>query len=352
MTENFLNIMCIRKDATVKEAMRKIGENTGRVLYILEDGGLLGSLSDGDIRKWILNEGKLSESVEKVCYKKPIFLNESYQMESVKQIMLRNKIESIPVLNSARKIVDILLWDDVFSGKKTRKKGKLDAQVVIMAGGKGERLHPFTTILPKPLIPVQGKPIIEIIIDRFKEFSVKEFHICLNYKSKMVKSYFEDKDMKYSYIFEQKPLGTAGALKLLQGRLKSPFILTNCDIIIDSDYKDLIQFHQDHRNALTLVVSYRHYVIPYGVCEINNGGTLKSMHEKPEYDLLVNTGMYVLNADLLKLIPRNQNFNMTDLIEKARKRKLRIGIFPIRDKSWIDIGQWEEYHKAIDQLRV
>jgi NDP-sugar pyrophosphorylase family protein len=204
------------------------------------------------------------------------------------------------------------------------------------------------------LIPIGDKPVIELIMDRFHEYGIKHFYVSLNHKARMIKSYFQEAQMPYRIdcLQEDIPLGTAGGLRMLEKNSAKKFLVTNCDVIIHSDYSELVRFHEDHQYDLTLVVSCRHYVIPYGVCVIENGGQLKSLKEKPEYDLLVNTGMYVINRSLLKLIPKNKAFDITDLIAKAKERGRKVGAFPINGHEWIDVGQWDEYQKAVKMLGV
>ncbi len=189
-------------------------------------------------------------------------------------------------------------------------------------------------------------------MNRFIEQGMDSFYLVLNYKSSMIKSYFEEvkSKNKLKYIQEEESLGTAGGLKLLPARMAGTFLVTNCDVIIDTNYSEILRFHEENKYDMTMVVSCRHFVIPYGVCEIVNKGTLKSIKEKPEYDLLVNTGMYLLNKKILGLIPKNKFLNMTDVISKAKAKGYKIGAFPVNEKSWIDIGQWEEYQKAIKVL--
>ncbi len=349
------NLFLILKDSLVKEAMKQMSDNGEKVLFVIDkDRRLFGSLSDGDIRKWILEEGSLRDHVEKVCNKNPRVVGENYDLNEVKDMMLHLKIECIPVVDAQMTIRDVLVWANVFSEKEPVRKTPLDIQVVVMAGGRGTRLDPFTTVLPKPLIPIGDKPIIEIIMDKFGEYGIKEFFVSVNHKLKMIKSYFEDTDGKYNlkFVEEKIPLGTAGSLRLIKNKIKDPFFVTNCDIIIDADYEEILRFHNDRKYDMTLVVSCKHYVIPYGVCTIENGGRLKSIDEKPEHDLLVNTGMYVMRKRLLELIPKNKAFHMNELIAKAKARGYQIGAFPISEKAWVDIGQWEEYHKAIKHLKV
>ena len=190
-----------------------------------------------------------------------------------------------------------------------------------MAGGKGTRMEPFTKILPKPLVPVHEKPIIEHIIERFTELGCSEFHITVNYKGKILKAYFEELQPEYrvNFVVEQEPLGTAGSLRSLQGYFDKPFFVSNCDIIIKADYTSIYKFHQKGRYAVTLIASTKEYIIPYGTCELNGDGHLSHIDEKPSYDFLVNTGLYVLNPEVLELIPEKSFFHITHLIEKAKK---------------------------------
>lgn len=345
---------CIAIQHSLKAAMKRMSETGGTELYVVDDQqALIGSLSDGDIRKWILSGGSIDQKVSKVCNPNPKYVREAFDLEDVKQLMIELKIESVPVLSRDDKVIRVLVWDEVFSDGHKVKKPTIKVPIVVMAGGKGSRLDPFTKILPKPLIPVGDKPVIEIILDRFGEYGVKQFYISVNHKSRMIKSYFDELDNGYSikYLQEDKPLGTAGCLRMLENKIASSFIVANCDVIIDCNYAELLEHHINNDYDLTMVVSCRHYVIPYGVCEINKGGTLKKINEKPEYDFLINTGMYVVSSKLLKLIPKNKFYDFTDLIEKAKKRRFKIGVFPISEHAWTDIGQWDEYRNAVRKLQ-
>ena len=221
-----------------------------------------------------------------------------------------------------------------------------------MAGGKGTRLDPFTRVLPKPLIPIGERTIIEIIMDNFSQFGIREYYISINHKGKMIKAYFEDNtpDVTISYLEENAPLGTAGALKLLGDTVQGDFFVSNCDIIVRADYRSIYDFHKENNFALTLIASMQHHVIPYGVCEIEEGGALREIREKPEYDFLVNTGFYLLSADILKHIPADTRFDMPDLIKILQSNQLSVGVYPVSEKSWIDIGQWSQYKQAIEKL--
>jgi len=221
-----------------------------------------------------------------------------------------------------------------------------------MAGGKGTRLAPFTNIVPKPLIPVGDKSMIELIMAEFEKYKMLDFYVSVNYKASMIKAYFEDVDHNYNvkYIDEDSPLGTAGALKFVENEFDNTFFVSNCDIIIKADYSEIYNFHVQGNYDITLVASMQHYQIPYGICELSKEGELLQIKEKPEYDFLVNTGMYLLEPKVLKLIPENKFYHITNLIEDIKKNGGKVGVFPVSEKSWIDVGQMEEYKKGTSLL--
>ncbi|MAJ81815.1 MAG: mannose-1-phosphate guanylyltransferase [Legionellales bacterium] len=240
----------------------------------------------------------------------------------------------------------------VFGDHKT--KPKIEATVVIVAGGQGTRLKPFTSVLPKPLMPIHDKPVIKHIIDRFYEYDIDDYWVTINHKSNIMKAYFKELETEYCIktVAESKPLGTAGSLRLMHGRIQTPFFVSNCDVLIQSDYADLLNFHISRKCDLTIVAAIKHYILPYGDCEIGNDGMLKSIKEKPEYDFLVNTGFYVMNPSVLTLIPENTYYNMDQLIRDMKSKGKVVGVYPIDDKSWVDIGQWDEYKKALSMIEV
>lgn len=348
-----MNKFILSPHATIKQAMRRMAEIGEKQIFVADaQNKLLGALSDGDIRKWILKGGELDEEVRMICNQNPKFVSSVYDIEEVKSLMIEERIECVPVVDSKGIVKEVLTWGEVFRGSVAKQKGQINVPAVIMAGGKGTRLDPFTRILPKPLIPIGNKPVIEVIMDKFHAHGVQKFYLSVNHKALMIKSYFKESGTKYTihYVQEEKPLGTAGSLSLLEGKIKKTLVVTNSDVIIDIDYAELLSFHKKHNSDLTMVVSLKHYIIPYGVCSLENNGTLKNIKEKPEHDLLVNTGMYVINPELLKLIPKNKFSNITDLIIRAKSKGYVIGVFPIHESAWIDVGQWEEYRKALKLL--
>ncbi|NMB82154.1 MAG: NTP transferase domain-containing protein [Ignavibacteria bacterium] len=351
-----INKYLVQPGITVKEAMKQLDSSHGKVLFLADsDKKLLGSLTDGDIRRWILSGGSLNSNVESACHLKPFTVLNGYDNDSVKKEILKGKFSAVPVLDFEGRILNIIFWDELFEEEDIKRKDKkLECYVMIMAGGKGTRLEPFTKILPKPLIPIGDKAIIELIIDKFLDYSVGHFFVSINHKAKIIKSYFEELAPGYSieYIEETKQLGTIGALAFLKGKLEKPVLVTNCDIIIDTDYSELLDFHVKNNYDISLVASVMHHKIPYGICEIENGGTLSKFSEKPEYSFMASTGMYIINPGIIDLIPENTFYHITHLIEKVRNYSGKVGVFPISENSWLDTGEWHEYKKTLERLKI
>ena len=240
MIDSFL----ITDEISIKEAMRQIDKTAEKVLFVKDkENRLLGSLTDGDIRRWILKEGSLSEKVDMVYKRTPVSMPAGYDIDDARNCMLENKLEGIPVVNDKKEIVDIILWKDVFGHGTSSPKEKVDMPAVIMAGGKGTRLDPFTKILPKALIPIGDKAIIDVIMEKFSVHGILEFYISVNHRAKMIKSYFEEMNSGYRihYLEEDEPLGTAGSLKLLKGRIKGSFLVASfCDKSDKASYSPII----------------------------------------------------------------------------------------------------------------
>jgi dTDP-glucose pyrophosphorylase len=334
--------------------MKKLSQSGAKCLMIVDvTNKLLGTLTDGDLRKAILNGANINVTVDGIFQSKPtVLIKNKFTQEGVKKLFRENKFDLIPVVNDEGKLSDIIFWESVFNNGKERKKKKLVVPVIIMAGGKGTRLQPFTKVLPKPLVPVHEKPIIEHIIEQFTDVGCNNFYMTINYKGKILKAYFEEIELNYlvNFVEEKEPLGTAGSLHLLDGKFKEPVFVTNCDIIIKTDYFSLYEFHKKGDYDLTLVASAKEYIIPYGTCELNDNGDLSHINEKPKYEFLINTGLYVLNPDLFQLIPRNKFYNITQLIEDAKNKGKKVGVYPIDDDAWVDVGEWSEYQKALIKL--
>lgn len=339
-------------DVTIKSVMKQMGEASDRILFIVsEDRRLRGTVTDGDVRRWILKEGSLAERVSRVYNKKPRYVQEGYDIAKVKKIMIEKRIEALPVVDDKLRLIDVLLWREIFSETYRSKSTALNLPVLVMAGGKGARMDPFTRILPKPLIPLGDKPVIEHILDNFAGHGCRRFFVTLNYKGKMIKSYFDNADRKRSirYIWEDEPYGTAGGIRMACEHIKGEHLfVSNCDILVRADYSDILKFHLENKSDITIVGSMKHFTVPYGVLDVKNQGLLHGIIEKPEYDYLVNTGLYLIKKDIAKHTPIRSRCDFPDLITQVKKAGGKINVYPIGQHSWVDVGQWQEYTKAMN----
>lgn len=346
--------LIVLPNITIKQALKKISQSGQKCLVVVdENNNLLGTLSDGDLRKSILRGSGISECITSVYQPKPTVLVESnYKLDQAKKLFINKKYDLIPIVNQNGVLVDVLVWEKVFKNGEKKEYLNLDVPAVIMAGGRGTRMEPFTKVLPKPLIPIHDKPVIEHIIEQFTDVGINKFVLTINYKAQIMKAFFEELNPNYfiEFIEEKEPMGTAGSLKFLEDKFKKSILVTNCDIIIKINYIDLYEFHRKNDYDITLVASMKNYTIPYGTCELNEEGHLKQINEKPEFDFLVNTGLYVLHPDVLHIIPKGKLYHITQLIEDAKKDGRKVGVYPIDDDSWIDVGQWAEYQKAVEML--
>lgn len=331
---------------TILESMKKIDSNGKRFVIVVEKEQLLGILTDGDIRRYILKSGSLDHSVCEIMNKEPIVLSESYNQEEATKIFEKEYITAIPVVNTEGIVKNILFRDDIL-GSRVHLNEMIDIPIVIMAGGKGTRLYPYTKIIPKPLIPIGNKSIIELIIERFERVGCSDFTLLLNYKSDMIKSYLTEVqgERSLNYIKEETPLGTAGGLSLLKGIINETFILSNCDILIEGNYKDMVTYHKQKNNLITIISSLKNYTLPYGVINLDSDERLKEIREKPEMSFLINTGVYILEKRVVEEMKNDIFMNMTDIIEQYSRDGENVGVYPISEQSWMDMGNVEELEK-------
>lgn len=336
---------------TIKEALIKLDNTAKKILFVVDqDRKFLGTLTDGDIRRWILKGGDLLSNIELIVNKNPIYFEQEDEKKAL-LIMKKKKIDAIPVIDENGKIKKIFFLNDLI-GDEVQVRANINSLVIIMAGGLGTRLYPYTKILPKPLIPIGDTPIIERIINKFNSYGCKEFYLTVNYKKNMIKSYFNDlkKDYNVNYVDEDKPLGTGGSLSLLEGKINETFFVSNCDILIDADYAEIINHHKKSGNKITVVSSLKNFTIPYGVFTLDEGGQINRIEEKPEYSYLINTGMYVLEPDVIDDIPKNQFYNLPDILKLYISRGEKVGVYPISERSWMDMGQINEMKDMIDRI--
>jgi len=348
-----VNDFVIYEKLKIREAINKIDANGfGFILVCNSKKQVLGIVTDGDFRRAVLKGIVLEDSINKILNINFIKLKENYNSKTVINSFLNKNIKVIPVLSKENKLIDLLFRKDYdLENKIFLPEEEQNIDVIIMAGGKGSRMAPFTNVFPKPLIPIGEKSMIETIMDEYQKYGFNNFYISINYKGGLIKSYLNEVNHNYtvSYLEELDFYGTAGALKLYNSVNQNPIFVSNCDILIKENYLNILHHHNENKNDLTLVAAMVNFKIPYGVCKIKKGGELLEITEKPEYDNLVNTGMYVINPSVLKLIPDNEFFHITQLMEKIQMNKGKVGVYPVTEKSWIDVGQWNEYNKVIKE---
>lgn len=350
--ERLLNL-CGNSSLSIVDAMKKIDENAKGILFITtEEEKLVGVVTDGDIRRWLINTANLTSKVEDVMNRHPKFL---YVADRIKAVtyMKEKKIHALPILDNNDKIVDIVLDGDE-NIANIKSNALMNVPVIIMAGGKGTRLYPYTKILPKPLIPIGDIPILERIINRFYDYGVEKYYMTVNYKKGMIKSHFAElaPDYTIEYIEEDKPLGTAGSIKLINEKFRTPVVVTNCDILIEADYKDVYEYHKKSGNVMTIVSALKNIEVPYGVLKTRENGVITAFEEKPKLSYFVNTGMYIVNGEMLDKIPEDTFFHMTHLAEKLMNEGLQVGMYPISEESFLDMGEFEEMRRMEEKLNL
>ena len=339
-------------NSTILNALKKMDESSVKLLIVFKEDVFFGLLSIGDIQRAIINKTSLDEQIKNILRKEFTYAKNTDNFEDIKKLMLHFRTECMPVLDSKGNLVNVYFWDDLFSSSIHTNNKPLNLPVVIMAGGKGERLKPLTNIIPKPLIPIGEKTIAETIMEKFINAGCNNFYMSVNYKADTIKHYFDATETKYSieYFEETKPLGTIGSVYLLKNKVTSSFFVSNCDIIIDQDLHDVYDYHINNKNELTIVAALKHYQIPYGVIETEADGIMTNLSEKPELTFMINSGMYILEPHLINEIPEDTFFHITHLIENIKKRNGKIGVFPVTESSWFDIGEWKEYLTTIKKL--
>ncbi|MDD6573035.1 MAG: nucleotidyltransferase family protein [Thermoflexaceae bacterium] len=340
---------------TIVDAMKKIDDNGKGILFIVDENQALeGCITDGDIRRWILKSANLNATVECAMVYNPQFLRVE-EKKHAEDLMHEKVITAIPLVDENKVIQDIVFLSD-YNGMHDNKdkKNLSNIPVIIMAGGKGTRLYPYTKILPKPLIPIGETPIIERIINCFTEYKIDSFYITVNYKKSMIKSYFADIETNYTikYVEEDKPLGTCGSIKLINETLKDSVIIANCDALILADYGDIYEHHMKTNNDITVVSALKNVTVPYGVLNTKEDGEIISMEEKPHLSYLINTGMYIIKPDVISYVPENTMFHMTDLINVVMKNGGKVGMYPISEDSFLDMGEFGEMKRMEEKLNI
>ena len=341
-----INQLCVERTATVRDAMRNIDESTKKIAFVVDKGKLVATVTDGDIRRYLLSGHSLQDPVMNCANCTP---HTASSRSQAKEMMERFQLNCVPVMRRDGQIREL-----VFRDLTTVEHPNMALPVVIMAGGKGTRLEPFTKVLPKPLVPVGDQPILEHIMKQFSLYGCNSFHLIVNHKKQLIKAFFAECESDYDVHFydETIPLGTGGGLYMLRNVIDQTFFLTNCDILIDADYEDIHHFHKESGNVVTMVCAYKNIQIPYGVIEMGVNGTIEAMREKPELSFLTNTGMYLVEPCVLEDIPENTPISFPDIVELQRKKGRNVSVYPINESEWMDMGQLEEYRKMCQRLEA
>lgn len=342
----------IAQSASILEAMKQMDSQKVKMLLVFDDVRFRSILTIGDIQRAIIKKSKLDDPISSIISFDKKYALEGETLDVIKSKMLSLRCECMPVLNDLGDLIDVYFWSDLFKSNEAAHRKKIDLPVVIMAGGKGTRLKPITNVIPKPLVPVGDKTILEVIMNQFEGIGCHKFYMSVNYKADMMEYYLSQLDHKYDieFFMEDKPLGTIGSVALLKGKITTPFIVSNCDSITDQDYRDVYDYHINNHNDMTIVTMVKNFKIPYGVIETGEDGLMVNLKEKPEQTYQVNTGVYILNPECIDEIPCGEFFHVTHLMEKIKNRGGRVGCFPVSENSWHDMGEWPEYLKMINVL--
>lgn len=340
------------ENGSILAAMQMMDQIRSKLLVIAtQDDDYIGLISIGDIQRALLKNISLDNSVSDILRDDYLVADTTMSIEDIKTLMLKIRAEFMPVVSSENKIVKIYTWNDLFPTVDEIPLNQFSLPVVVMAGGFGTRLKPLTNVLPKPLIPIGEKTMIEEIMSRFHVHGCNSFHISVNYKAEFIEYYLKEQNLPFeiSYFKEDKPMGTGGSLSLLKGKINQTFFVSNCDILIDQDYSEVLKYHRENKNEITVIAAMKSYPIAYGTIETGENGKLLKMLEKPELTFKINSGMYILEPHLLDEIPTDTFFHITELIENVGNRGGSVGVFPISEKSWSDVGNWDEYLKIINE---
>jgi dTDP-glucose pyrophosphorylase len=341
-----LEALKISPDATVRDAVARLDANaTGILVMVDSDEHLLGTITDGDIRRGLLAEVGMDASIQKVAFKEPTTVSPEAGTAYALRILNRLKIRHLPVVDGEGRFVGMHLLAEL--AQRIGGAAELPLSAVIMAGGLGKRLRPLTEDTPKPLIEVGGKPILERSLEHLAEAGVEDVFITTGYLGEQIEAYFgagAKWDLHITYVREKERLGTAGALKLLEGELDRSFLVMNGDLLTNFSVAEMLDFHRDEAAQMTVGVRHYEFQVPYGVADVE-GVAIKRLQEKPTYEFFVNAGVYMLEPELIERIPASTYFDITELIDELIADDGKVLSFPIVER-WLDIGRPEDVDKA------
>jgi len=332
----------LKKNASIKEAFEVIDKGAKRIAIVLDDEErVIGTISDGDARRGLLKGYTLESSIEDLYYKTPTLGYETDSNEEIIKKAIVKKLYQVPIVDKNNKLIYVEDLANLLQRTKRRNK------VVLMAGGLGTRLRPLTDSIPKPLLEIGGKPILETIIGNFVKYGFIDIIISVNYKAEMIKNYFGNGQQfgaNISYVEDTKRLGTAGSLSLFSDDSMEPFFVMNADLLTTVNFEQMLDFHLEENSIATMAVREYEYQVPYGVIEIQNSG-ITSIQEKPIQKFFVNAGIYILSKKVLKNIPKDEFYDMPTLFEELINDNQKVLSFPVHE-YWLDIGRMDELQQA------
>lgn len=330
---------------SIKSALKRLNSVDELTLFVVdEEGTLVGSLTDGDIRRALVNDYSIDDTIDKIMFKDFSYLvHGQFTIDQVLEIK-KKKLSLIPLVDNKRAVKRLINFQTA--------KSLLPVEAVIMAGGEGRRLRPYTESIPKPLLKVDDKPIIEYNIDRLADYGIQKIHISIKYLGHLIEEYFKDGDSKnifISYVTENDPLGTIGSVTLIEKFEEEYIIIMNSDLLTNIDFEDFfIEFINADADMIIATVPYK-VDIPYAVLETNENKVM-SFKEKPTYTYYSNAGIYLLKKEAIQHIPRNTFFNATDLMEKLIKEGKKVLSYPLLG-YWLDIGKHDDFQKAQEDVK-
>lgn len=344
-----LNTIMVSKEMTVKDAMRQIEIGLCKTVFLVENNVLIGSVTDGDVRRHLLNGGGINDNVCQIVNYHPKYFTINERV-NYQDFMVKNTIHAVPIVDEKMQLIRV----EKLSGKE-REVRKIDENipVIMMAGGLGTRLRPYTEIIPKPLIPIGSKTISEHIFDKFALYGCNTYYMILNYKKGIIEAYFNESN-KYTdlhYVEEPFFMGTAGGIQLVKEVCKNDFFLVNCDILVDCDYYDIWKKHTKNHNIVTMVLAKKKITIPYGTVSIDNEQVVELI-EKPNLTYNINTGLYLCNAKIFEYIENKEKVDMPTLITRCIDAGEKVGQITIEEQDWYDMGQPDELELMKRRLGV
>ena len=347
MKDENIEQFCLRESASIHACMEVIDKNKqGIALVVNAQRRLIGTITDGDIRRFILSGGSVEQTVSRVMWSNPLTAHLGTSREEIRELMNRHLVRNIPILDEDGCPCNVVSLRDIVSEED-------DGQcAVIIAGGEGKRLRPMTGDIPKPMVRLNDKPILENIMKALTKGGIGNIYISINYKADVIEDYFKDGSAygaKIDYLREKRKLGTVGPLTLLPEVPTEPLLVINGDVITKTNFSRLIEFHKQHRCIMTVAAIQYMLKIPYGVLDLS-GHYLLGVEEKPRKIFLCNAGIYMINPEVIPIIPKNRKFDVTDLIKELVRKGLPVTAFPIHE-YWIDIGRPEDLKKAQIDLR-